>query len=36
MCLWFSLKYTQAIDMNFGYVALYGMYRSVTKFGFDL
>jgi hypothetical protein len=31
MCFWCSLKYTHAMDLNFGYVALYGMDRSVTK-----
>jgi hypothetical protein len=31
MCFWCSLKYTHAMDLNFGYVALYGMSRSVTK-----
>jgi hypothetical protein len=31
MCFWCSLKYTHAMDLNFGYVALYGISRSVTK-----
>jgi hypothetical protein len=33
MCFWCSLKYTYAMKVNFGYVALYGMSRSVTKVG---
>jgi hypothetical protein len=36
MCFWCSLKYTHAMDLNFGYVALYGMYRYVTKLGMIL
>jgi hypothetical protein len=31
MCFWCSLKYTHAMDLNFGYVALYDMFRFVTK-----
>jgi hypothetical protein len=31
MCFWCSSKYTHAMDLNFGYVALYGMFRCVTK-----
>jgi hypothetical protein len=36
MCFWCSLKYTHAMDLNFGYVALYGLSRSVTKVGIIL
>jgi hypothetical protein len=36
VCFWCSLKYTHAMDLNFGYVALYGMFVSVTKIGMIL
>jgi hypothetical protein len=36
MCFWCILKYTHAIDLIFGYGALYGMSRSVTKIGMIL
>jgi hypothetical protein len=32
MCFWCSFKYTHA-NLNFGYVALFGIYRLVTKVG---
>jgi hypothetical protein len=31
MCFWCSSKNTHAMELNFGYVALYGMSRFVTK-----
>jgi hypothetical protein len=31
MCFWCSLKYKYAMDLNFGYVSLYGISRFVTK-----
>jgi hypothetical protein len=31
MCFKCSLKYTHAMDLNFGYVALYYTSRSVSK-----
>jgi hypothetical protein len=31
VCFWCSLKYTHDMDLNFGYVALYGLSRSVAK-----
>jgi hypothetical protein len=36
VCFWCSLKYTHAIDLNFEYVSIYGMDRSVTKIGMIL
>jgi hypothetical protein len=36
MCFWCSVKYTHAMDLNFGYVAPYGMSRFVTKVGMSL
>jgi hypothetical protein len=36
MCFYYSLKYTHAMNMNFGYVAPNGMSRSVTKVGMIL
>jgi hypothetical protein len=36
MCFRCSLKYTHAMDLNFGYVALYGISRFVTKVGMIL
>jgi hypothetical protein len=31
MCFWCSLRYAHAMDLSFGYVALYGMSIYVTK-----
>jgi hypothetical protein len=36
MCFWCNLKYTHAINLIFGYVAVYSMYRLVTKVGMIL
>jgi hypothetical protein len=36
MCFWCSVKYTHAMDLNFGYVAPYGTSRFVTKVGMSL
>jgi hypothetical protein len=36
MCFWCSLKYTHAMDLNFGYFALYDMFRFVIKVGMSL
>jgi hypothetical protein len=36
MCFWCSLKYAHDMDLNFGYISLYGMDRSVTKIGMSL
>jgi hypothetical protein len=35
MCFWCSLKYN-AMNLNFGYVAVYGMSKLVTKVGMIL
>jgi hypothetical protein len=31
VCFWCSLKYTNAMNLNFGYVTLYSMSRFVAK-----
>jgi hypothetical protein len=31
MCFYCSLNYTHAMKLNFGYVAMNGMFRCVTK-----